>query len=268
MLKQCTFAKDDGYQCGSYAFNLRNEGIDQGDFCDTHYWQTRAEKAEAAIRFSVSPSTVSTWIAKAKSSGLLLPTNQSSRERGKGEVYGLGGALLNTVKTAEQEPNKNRTRTEQADTSEQTSYDALPNKNRTRTEQEPNAYRSTPDTPSAKPTTPRPRTAKVTGLVTVPEAFIQPLTDLVTRWPRSFTTKTGERVPLRGCRVPQDLYERMLKFFPHDSVAEMIECGFRHLNGPEAETSEWDFATPKKPSFTIAMNNFYGQEARWKEFRQ
>jgi len=35
------------HTCGSYAFNLRREGIDQGEFCDVHYWQARAEKAEA-----------------------------------------------------------------------------------------------------------------------------------------------------------------------------------------------------------------------------
>ena len=34
------------HTCGSYAFNLHAEGIDQGEFCDVHYWQDRAEKAE------------------------------------------------------------------------------------------------------------------------------------------------------------------------------------------------------------------------------
>ena len=35
------------HTCGSYAFNLHAEGIDQGEFCDVHYWQARATKAEA-----------------------------------------------------------------------------------------------------------------------------------------------------------------------------------------------------------------------------
>jgi hypothetical protein len=30
-------------KCGSYAFNLHNDGIKQGDLCDVHYWQDRAE---------------------------------------------------------------------------------------------------------------------------------------------------------------------------------------------------------------------------------
>jgi hypothetical protein len=34
-------------KCGSYAFNLYAEGIDQGGFCDVHYWQDRAHRAEA-----------------------------------------------------------------------------------------------------------------------------------------------------------------------------------------------------------------------------
>ena len=38
-MKQCII-------CGSHAFNLREEGIDQCDLCDKHYWQDRAEKAQ------------------------------------------------------------------------------------------------------------------------------------------------------------------------------------------------------------------------------
>ena len=34
-------------KCGSHAFNLYAEGIDQGGFCDVHYWQGRAHRAEA-----------------------------------------------------------------------------------------------------------------------------------------------------------------------------------------------------------------------------
>lgn len=34
-------------KCGSHAFNLCAEGIDQGGFCDVHYWQGRAHRAEA-----------------------------------------------------------------------------------------------------------------------------------------------------------------------------------------------------------------------------
>lgn len=34
-------------KCGSHAFNLYAEGIDQGDLCDAHYWRDRAHRAEA-----------------------------------------------------------------------------------------------------------------------------------------------------------------------------------------------------------------------------
>ena len=44
--KRCTF-KQDKWHCGSFAFNLYSESIEQGDYCDKHYWQVRAVKAEA-----------------------------------------------------------------------------------------------------------------------------------------------------------------------------------------------------------------------------
>ena len=31
-------------KCGSHAFNLYAEGIDQGGLCDVHYWQTKAQR--------------------------------------------------------------------------------------------------------------------------------------------------------------------------------------------------------------------------------
>ena len=34
-------------KCGSHAFNLYAEEIDQGGWCDVHYWQGRAHRAEA-----------------------------------------------------------------------------------------------------------------------------------------------------------------------------------------------------------------------------
>ena len=49
MNEQCKFTNAKGYRCGSYAFNLYKEQIDQGDRCDHHYWQDRAVKAEALI---------------------------------------------------------------------------------------------------------------------------------------------------------------------------------------------------------------------------
>jgi hypothetical protein len=49
MNKQCKF-KLGKYNCGSYAFNLYKEQIDQGDRCDRHYWQERAMEAAAQER--------------------------------------------------------------------------------------------------------------------------------------------------------------------------------------------------------------------------
>jgi hypothetical protein len=44
MNKQCKFQVGK-YNCGSYAFNLYKEQIDQKDRCDVHYWQERAKRA-------------------------------------------------------------------------------------------------------------------------------------------------------------------------------------------------------------------------------
>jgi hypothetical protein len=46
---RCTF-KQGKFNCGSYAFNLYKEQIDQGDRCDHHYWQDQAQKARADER--------------------------------------------------------------------------------------------------------------------------------------------------------------------------------------------------------------------------
>ena len=48
MTNRCTF-KQGLFNCGSYAFNLYKENIEQGDYCDQHYWEDRAMKAEALV---------------------------------------------------------------------------------------------------------------------------------------------------------------------------------------------------------------------------
>jgi hypothetical protein len=46
--QRCKHIEKDGFHtCGSYAFNLWKDGIEQGDLCDVHYWQDRAQRAEA-----------------------------------------------------------------------------------------------------------------------------------------------------------------------------------------------------------------------------
>jgi ferredoxin len=48
-MTRCTFKQGD-FNCGSYAFNLYKEDIDQGDYCDRHYWQEQVQKARADER--------------------------------------------------------------------------------------------------------------------------------------------------------------------------------------------------------------------------
>jgi len=44
MDKRCKHVRQDGFNCGSYAFNLYKDDIDQGDLCDVHYWQAKAQR--------------------------------------------------------------------------------------------------------------------------------------------------------------------------------------------------------------------------------
>jgi len=44
MNKRCKHVKQDSFNCGSYAFNLYMDDIDQGDLCDVHYWQAKAQR--------------------------------------------------------------------------------------------------------------------------------------------------------------------------------------------------------------------------------
>jgi hypothetical protein len=44
MNKKCKHVEQNGFNCGSYAFNLYKDDIDQGDLCDVHYWQEKAQR--------------------------------------------------------------------------------------------------------------------------------------------------------------------------------------------------------------------------------
>lgn len=49
--------------CGSHAFNMALEGVNQGAFCDRHYWQRKAESLEVARAASPKvPHGVEEWI--------------------------------------------------------------------------------------------------------------------------------------------------------------------------------------------------------------
>ena len=41
--KRCEH-KCGAWNCGSYQFNLYKDDIDQGELCDVHYWQTKAQR--------------------------------------------------------------------------------------------------------------------------------------------------------------------------------------------------------------------------------
>jgi len=43
-MKRCKAKRYDGFGCGSYAFNLHKEGVEQGGFCDVCFWRECALK--------------------------------------------------------------------------------------------------------------------------------------------------------------------------------------------------------------------------------
>ena len=51
-------------KCGSYAFNLYKEEIDQGGLCDVHYWQGRAHRAEALAEQPAQQQEPYGWIGE------------------------------------------------------------------------------------------------------------------------------------------------------------------------------------------------------------
>ena len=44
MNERCKHIQKNGFRCGSYAFNLYKDDINQGDLCDVHYWQEKAQR--------------------------------------------------------------------------------------------------------------------------------------------------------------------------------------------------------------------------------
>ena len=98
----------------------------------------------------------------------------------------------------------------------------------------------------------------------IPEGLVPRLEALCRDWPGSFVNREGQKQRLPKLTHAQDLWDQMIKFFPKDNPEEMIAAGEKHI-APQ-KVDEWSFETKPK-GFTIAMTNFYGQQARWKEFR-
>jgi hypothetical protein len=63
MSKQCKFKCGD-WNCGSYQFNLYKNDIDQGDLCDVHYWQTKAQRPWVGLTAQEAVDCWSTSVTK------------------------------------------------------------------------------------------------------------------------------------------------------------------------------------------------------------
>jgi hypothetical protein len=59
--KRCLYKCGD-WNCGSYQFNLYKDAIDQGELCDVHYWQTKAQRPWQGLTvttiLNMMPSTI------------------------------------------------------------------------------------------------------------------------------------------------------------------------------------------------------------------
>lgn len=108
------------------------------------------------------------------------------------------------------------------------------------------------------PLPPRGKTQKA-----IPPELLPRLEALCRNWPGSFQ-KDGQTHRLPKLSNAQDLWDRMTKFFPKDDPEDMIAAGESHISPACDDGWEWN---TKPQGFTIAMTNFYGQQARWKEFR-
>jgi len=67
MTKKCKHVGKDGFhRCGSYAFNLEKDDIDQGDLCDVHYWENKAKRERVVfptvLRKMWSGGEVQAWL--------------------------------------------------------------------------------------------------------------------------------------------------------------------------------------------------------------
>jgi len=103
----------------------------------------------------------------------------------------------------------------------------------------------------------------------IPGDLLPKLEQLCSEWPASFLGTKGERVPLRKWTHPEDLWEHFRTVWPDDDPYEMAECGLKHLNVEDTQTSGWDFAgVETKTQFTYSMKNFYGVKDKfWRLFR-
>lgn len=227
------------------------------DRCDA--LQVTFTVREAASHFGVSVSTVSSWITAAKKSGLLLPTNQSATERGKGEVYNLGGDVLMTVKTAEQDPNKIRTRSEQPSVDLANAFVDLANNDRTSSEQAPNVNKVySPDSPKTSSPS-RARSSKKREPLSPPGEFLADLATIAKDWPRRSDYK-GAVASVSVLSRPVDVWERIVKFVPEADRSLAIRCALLYLDELDARERGVKGLIPN----VCAMTNFYGEAAKWK----
>jgi len=100
-MTRCTF-KQGNYNCGSYAFNLYKEDIDQGSYCDRHYWQDQAQKARADEREACAELVwpkLKIW-SEEEQTAMGLAFNKAQEKHGWYETLMAVGASVLKMKAA------------------------------------------------------------------------------------------------------------------------------------------------------------------------
>jgi hypothetical protein len=219
--------------------------------CDS--LQVTFTEREAASEFGVSQSTVSRWTAKAKLDGFLLPTNQSIREQGKGEVYNLGGLMLNTVKTPDQARIKDGSRTGYTDVCEQMAYTPQRIVDGQSADKERIVNRSTPDTPdtpTSKESSPSrarlSRERKMSMLDGYPEGALTVVRTLLPIWPEE--SPDGRKIIFDPHAASARVTE-ILAANPSIQPQLLIDAGNRYLRAMRETGSE---------KFISALHFFFG----------
>jgi hypothetical protein len=100
-MTRCTF-KQGNYNCGSYAFNLYKEDIEQGSYCDRHYWQDQAQKARADEREACAELVwpkLKIW-SEEEQTAMGLAFNKAQEKHGWYETLMAVGASVLKMKAA------------------------------------------------------------------------------------------------------------------------------------------------------------------------
>ena len=116
-----------------------------------------------------------------------------------------------------------------------------------------------PSTPSLVPK--KSRKLKTANPLGIPSHLVADLGTIVSRWPRkSMNFKGGVYDLPKKIATGSHLYERIVKFFPHEDVDQMVAVAIAYLNSLDSKKGDAGMVHN-----ACALTNFFGEAAKWKE---